>query len=88
MRLFAVLSAAVLGGALFVGAASAQEVQERTIRWGHLNNTDHPVSLGVQKFAEILPPRAAASSRSASSRPRSSATRCRCSRRCAAARRK
>jgi tripartite ATP-independent transporter DctP family solute receptor len=33
--------------------ASAQ-VQERTIRWGHLNNPDHPVSLGVQKFAEIL----------------------------------
>jgi TRAP-type transport system periplasmic protein len=30
------------------------QVQERTIRWGHLNNTDHPVSLGVQKFAEIL----------------------------------
>jgi tripartite ATP-independent transporter DctP family solute receptor len=30
------------------------QVQERTIRWGHLNNTDHPVSLGVQKFGEIL----------------------------------
>jgi TRAP-type transport system periplasmic protein len=55
MRLFAVLSAAVVfGGALLAGAASAQEVQERTIRWGHLNNTDHPVSFGVQKFAEIL----------------------------------
>src|SRR4249919_387692 len=52
MRLFAVLSAALLGGSLLVGAASAQE--ERTIRWGHLNNTDHPVSFGVQKFAEIL----------------------------------
>lgn len=38
---------------LFAGPAGAQ-VQERTIRWGHLNNTDHPVSLGVQKFAEIL----------------------------------
>jgi len=54
MKLFAVLSAAVFGGALLAGAASAQEVQERTIRWGHLNNTDHPVSLGVQKLAEIL----------------------------------
>ena len=54
MRLFSVLSAAALGCALFVGGASAQEVQERTIRWGHLNNTDHPVSFGVQKFAEIL----------------------------------
>src|SRR4051812_940074 len=52
MRLLTVLSAAVFGVSLFVGAASAQE--ERTIRWGHLNNTDHPVSFGVQKFAEIL----------------------------------
>ncbi len=32
----------------------AQDIQERTIRWGHLNNTDHPVSKGVQKFAEIV----------------------------------
>jgi TRAP-type transport system periplasmic protein len=39
--------------ALLAVPANAQ-VQERTIRWGHLNNTDHPVSLGVQKFAEIL----------------------------------
>ena len=54
MRLFAGLSAAVLGAALLASAASAQEVQERTIRWGHLNNTDHPVSFGVKKFAEIL----------------------------------
>ena len=52
MRLSRILSAAVFGSALFVSAASAQE--ERTIRWGHLNNTDHPVSFGVQKFAEIL----------------------------------
>jgi TRAP-type transport system periplasmic protein len=54
MKLFSSLSAAVLAGTLFVGAASAQDVQERTIRWGHLNNTDHPVSFGVKKFAEIL----------------------------------
>jgi TRAP-type transport system periplasmic protein len=54
MRLFAPLSGAMLAGALFLSAASAQELQERTIRWGHLNNTDHPVSFGVQKFAEIL----------------------------------
>ena len=54
MSLFAVLSAAMFGGALLVGTATAQEIQERTIRWGHLNNTDHPVSFGVQKFAEIL----------------------------------
>jgi tripartite ATP-independent transporter DctP family solute receptor len=39
--------------ALLATPVSAQ-VQERTIRWGHLNNTDHPVSFGVQKFAEVL----------------------------------
>lgn len=33
---------------------SAQEIQERTIKFGHLNNTDHPVSLGVKKFAQLL----------------------------------
>jgi len=54
MKLLSVLSAALLAGTLFVGAASAQDVQERTIRWGHLNNADHPVSFGVRKFAEIL----------------------------------
>jgi len=50
LRAIAATAAAVL---LLAGPAAAQ-VQERTIRWGHLNNTDHPVSLGVQKFAEIL----------------------------------
>jgi len=34
--------------------ASAQEIQERTIKFGHLNNTDHPVSLGVKRFAELV----------------------------------
>src|SRR6476619_8457501 len=37
-----------------LSSARAQDAQERTIRWGHLNNTDHPVSFGVQKFAEVL----------------------------------
>ncbi|WP_375459498.1 TRAP transporter substrate-binding protein [uncultured Enterovirga sp.] len=36
------------------GLAQAQDIQERTIRWGHLNNTDHPVSMGVKKFQEIV----------------------------------
>lgn len=42
--------------ALTLGAAgsSAQEIQERVIKFGHLNNTDHPVSLGVKRFAELL----------------------------------
>lgn len=35
-----------------VGAAFAQE--ERVIKFGHLNNADHPVSLGVKRFAELL----------------------------------
>ena len=37
-----------------VGTPAAAQVQERTIRWGHLNNTDHPISFGVKKFAEVL----------------------------------
>jgi tripartite ATP-independent transporter DctP family solute receptor len=35
-------------------SAPAQEIQERVIRFGHLNNTDHPVSMGVHKFAELV----------------------------------
>ena len=52
MKISAVAIAAI-AITLLAFPAGAQ-VQERTIRWGHLNNTDHPVSLGVQKFAEIL----------------------------------
>ena len=37
-----------------VRTVNAQDVQERTIRWGHLNNAGHPTSLGVQKVAEVL----------------------------------
>jgi tripartite ATP-independent transporter DctP family solute receptor len=32
--------------------AAAQEA--RTIKFGHLNNADHPVSAGVKRFAELL----------------------------------
>jgi tripartite ATP-independent transporter DctP family solute receptor len=35
-------------------SAAAQDIQERTIRFGHLNNADHPTSTGVKKFAEIV----------------------------------
>ena len=35
-------------------AVQAQDIKDRTIRFGHLNNTDHPVSLGVKKFAELV----------------------------------
>jgi TRAP-type transport system periplasmic protein len=44
--------AAVL--ALAATGASAQDIQDRTIKFGHLNNTDHPVSMGVKKFAELV----------------------------------
>ncbi|WP_354005135.1 TRAP transporter substrate-binding protein [Ramlibacter cellulosilyticus] len=46
------LACALLAGV--AAGASAQDIQERTIKFGHLNNTDHPVSMGVKKFAEIL----------------------------------
>src|SRR5690242_14307069 len=49
IKLTAMLSLLVAGG-----VALAQDIQERTIRFGHLNNTDHPTSFGVKKFAEIV----------------------------------
>jgi tripartite ATP-independent transporter DctP family solute receptor len=36
------------------GVALAQDIQERTIRFGHLNNPDHPTSAGAKKFAELV----------------------------------
>jgi tripartite ATP-independent transporter DctP family solute receptor len=35
-------------------AWSQDGVQERSIRWGHLQNKDHPVSAGTNKFAEVV----------------------------------
>jgi TRAP-type C4-dicarboxylate transport system substrate-binding protein len=35
-------------------AAMAQDIQEHTIKFGHLNNADHPTSMGVRKFAELV----------------------------------
>ena len=40
--------------ACFCASAPAQDIQERVIKFGHLNNADHPVSLGVKRFAELL----------------------------------
>jgi tripartite ATP-independent transporter DctP family solute receptor len=40
--------------ALSATATLAQDIQERTIKFGHLNNTDHPVSFGVKRFSELL----------------------------------
>ena len=48
-------SLAVAGLAMALGAAAlAQDAPERIIRFGHLNNADHPVSFGVKRFAELL----------------------------------
>ncbi len=50
------MRSAIVGAALAATAclALAQDVQERVIKFGHLNNTDHPVSMGVKKFGELL----------------------------------
>jgi TRAP-type transport system periplasmic protein len=34
--------------------APVQAQEPRTIRFGHLNNPDHPISLGVKRFAELV----------------------------------
>jgi tripartite ATP-independent transporter DctP family solute receptor len=52
MRIDAIGAAGV--AIMLLTSSAVAQVQDRTIRWGHLNNTDHPVSLGVQRFAEIL----------------------------------
>jgi TRAP-type transport system periplasmic protein len=52
--LASILAGCVLLSATVALAQAQAQIQERTIRWGHLNNTDHPVSFGVQKFAEML----------------------------------
>src|ERR1700712_4130470 len=38
----------------FALPAFGQDVQERTIRFGHLNNPDHPGSFGVKRFGELV----------------------------------
>ncbi|KRB93502.1 TRAP transporter substrate-binding protein [Noviherbaspirillum sp. Root189] len=45
---------AVSIGFLATSFAYGQALQERTIRFGHLNNPDHPVSFGVKRFAELV----------------------------------
>jgi tripartite ATP-independent transporter DctP family solute receptor len=49
--LFTALSISLLLGG---GPARAQEAGDRVIKFGHLNNADHPVSFGVKRFAELL----------------------------------
>ena len=52
----ALVSRTALAAALALAAASvaAQDIQERVIKFGHLNNADHPVSFGVKRFSELV----------------------------------
>jgi len=50
MKRFAVFAAVLFAAQ----AAWAQDIQERTIRWGHLQPKDHPVSAGTNKFAQLV----------------------------------
>jgi len=45
---------AAFGLAAAALAAQAQDIQDRVIKFGHLNNADHPVSFGVKRFAELV----------------------------------
>ena len=47
-------AALVLQACLVPALGQAQTTADRIIRFGHLNNPDHPVSLGTKKFAEVL----------------------------------
>jgi tripartite ATP-independent transporter DctP family solute receptor len=49
IQLTAMISLLAIGS-----VALAQDIQERTIRVGHLNNPGHPTSTGVLKFAELV----------------------------------
>ena len=35
-------------------AGASAQIQDRTIRFGHVVQPGHPISLGIQKFAEIV----------------------------------
>jgi tripartite ATP-independent transporter DctP family solute receptor len=54
MRLKLIRITALLGLLAAGTATLAQDIQERVIKFGHLNNTDHPTSMGVKKFAELV----------------------------------
>lgn len=49
-----VIALLALAAAGTVTTTAPAQAQEHTIRWGHLNNTDHPISMGVKKFIEIV----------------------------------
>ena len=48
------LRKAFAGLAIAAAACGAGAQEAHVIKFGHLNNTDHPVSMGVKRFAELL----------------------------------
>jgi tripartite ATP-independent transporter DctP family solute receptor len=54
MRLKLIKLTAMLGLVAAATGALGQDIQERVIKFGHLNNPDHPTSMGVKKFAELV----------------------------------
>ena len=50
MKSFATFAALLFAAQI----ASAQDIQDRTLRWGHLQPKDHPVSAGANKFAQVV----------------------------------
>ena len=54
MKLRLIQLATLLGLVAAGSAALAQDIHERVIKFGHLNNPDHPTSTGVKKFAELV----------------------------------
>ena len=84
IQLAAMLSLLVAGG-----TALAQDIQERTIRFGHLNNPDHPTSLGREEVRRDRRGQERRQDQGEGIRqPASWATSCSSSRRCRAACRK
>ena len=54
MRKKTAVAIALAVSSLGAGPSGAQDISDRVIRWGHLNNTDHPISLAVRKFTEVV----------------------------------
>ncbi|MBX3645517.1 MAG: TRAP transporter substrate-binding protein [Rubrivivax sp.] len=54
MKLRLIQLATLLGLVAAGSAALAQDIHERVIKFGHLNNPDHTTSTGVKKFAELV----------------------------------
>jgi tripartite ATP-independent transporter DctP family solute receptor len=54
MKKLIALPLVALGIMAFLPQVHAQDIHERVIRFGHLNNPDHPVSFGVKRFAELV----------------------------------